>query len=101
MLAHPGGDSAVVVDEERPSIGGYPHLPTWGQEALLCLVLGLGGAVGGRLGRLGVGERVLHSPPHLDVVGGLERTWKKRKKMQCNIFRAVRVKEEDEEKPQS
>lgn len=76
MLAHPGGDSAVVVDEERPSIGGYPHLPAWGQEALLCLVLGLGGAVRRRLGRLWVGERVLYSPPHLDVVGSLEPKWK-------------------------
>ena len=72
MFAHPGGDSAVVVDEERPSVGGYPHLPARGQEALLCLGLRLGGAVGGRLGRLRVGERVLYSPPRLDVVGSLE-----------------------------
>ncbi len=76
VLAHPGGGSAVVVNKERPSIGGYPHLPARGQEALLCLVLRLGGAVGRRLGRLRVGERVLYSPPHLDVVGSLEPKWK-------------------------
>lgn len=67
-----------MVDEERPSIGGDPHLPTWRQEALLCLVLRLGGAVGRRLGRLRVGECVFYSPPHLDVVGSLEQ-----KCMQC------------------
>lgn len=64
-----------MVDEERPSIRGYPHLPARGQEALLCLVLRLGGAVGRWLGRLWVGERVLYSPPHLDVVGSLEQKW--------------------------
>lgn len=73
MSAHPGGGSAVVVDEERPPIGGYPHLPARGEEALLGLVLGFGGAVGGRLGRLWVGEGVLHGPSHLDVVGTLEQ----------------------------
>lgn len=24
---YPGGDPAVVINEERPSIGGDPHLP--------------------------------------------------------------------------
>lgn len=76
MLSHPGGGSAVVVDEERPSIGGYPHLPARRQEALLRLVLRLGGAVGRRLGRLWVGECVFYSPPHLDVVGSLEQKCK-------------------------
>lgn len=68
----PGGGPAVVIDEEGPTVGRYPHLPARGQEALLGLVLGLGGAVRGGLRRLRVGERVLHRPPHLDVVGSLE-----------------------------
>lgn len=71
--SHPSGCSAVVIDEKGSSIGGYPHLPAWGQEALLCFVLRFGGAVRGRLRRLWVGECVLYSPPHLDVVGSLER----------------------------
>ena len=74
VASHPGCDLAVVVYEEGPPVGGYPHLPARGQEALLDLVLGLGGAVGGRLGRLGVGEGVLHRPTHLDVAGPLRQT---------------------------
>ena len=62
-----------MVDEEGPSVGRYPHLPARREEALLGLVLGLGGAVGRRLGGLGVGHRVFDHPPHLDVVGALKR----------------------------
>lgn len=65
-----------MVDEERPSIGGYPHLPAWWEEALLGLVLGFGRAVGRWLGRLRVGECVLHSSSHLDVVGTLQGSGK-------------------------
>lgn len=43
--SHPSGGSAVVVDEERPTVGGDAHLPAWRQEALLRLVLRLGRAV--------------------------------------------------------
>lgn len=71
--AHPGGGPRVVVDEEGPAVGRYPHLPAGGQEALRALVLGLGRAVGRRLGRLRVRDGVLHRPPDLDVVGSLER----------------------------
>lgn len=71
MLAHPGGGPAVVVDEERPSVWSYSHLPSWGQEALLGLVLRLWGAVRGRLGRLRIRKCVFHSPPYLNVVGSL------------------------------
>lgn len=71
VLAHPGGGPAVVVDEERPSVWSYSHLPSWGQEALLGLVLRLWGAVRGRLGRLRVRKCVFHSPPYLNVVGSL------------------------------
>lgn len=60
-----------MVDEEGPPVGGYPHLPARGQEALLGLVLGLGGAVGRGLRRLGVGQRVFDGPSRLDVVGSL------------------------------
>lgn len=71
MLAHPGRCSAVVINEKWPSIGGDPHLPARGQKALLCFVLGFGRTVRGWLRRLGVGEGVLHSPSHLDIVGSL------------------------------
>lgn len=77
-VTHPGGGSAVVVDEERPSVGGYPHLPARRQEALLGLVLRLGWAVGRRLRGLRVGEGVFHCPPRLDVVGPLnEKKWQR------------------------
>ena len=74
MLLHRGCDHAVLVYREGPSVGGYPHLPAGGRESLLGLVLWLGGAVGGRLGGLGVGEGVLHRPTHLDVAGPLRQT---------------------------
>lgn len=72
MLANPGGGSAVVVNEKGSSIWGYSHLPAWRQEALLGLVLGFGGAVGGQLRSLRIGKSVLHRPPYLNVVGSLE-----------------------------
>lgn len=81
-----------MIDEEGSSVGSYPHLPAWGQEALLCFVLRFGGAVRRRLRRLWVGERVLDSPPHLDVVGSLEQKEKPyffqfylNKKLQANM----------------
>lgn len=73
--SHPGGGSAVVVDEERPSIWGNPHLPARGQEALLRLVLRLRWAIRRWLRGLWVGEGVFHRPPHLDVVGALQQVW--------------------------
>lgn len=73
VSSHPGGCSAVVIDEKGTSIGGYPHLPAWGQEALFRFMLRFGGAVRRWLRRLRVGERVLYGPPHLDVVRSLEQ----------------------------
>lgn len=73
VSSHPGGCSAVVIDEKGTSVGSYPHLPAWGQEALLRFMLRLGRAVRRRLRRLRVGERVLYGPPHLDVVCSLEQ----------------------------
>lgn len=73
VSSHPGGCSAVVIDEKGTSVGSYPHLPARGQEALLRFMLRLGRAVRRRLRRLRVGERVLYGPPHLDVVCSLEQ----------------------------
>ena len=69
-----GCDPEVVVDEDGPAVEGEQNLLAGGQEVLVGLGIWLGGAEGGRLGRLGVGEGVLHRPTHLDVAGPLRQT---------------------------
>lgn len=70
--SYPRGGFGVVVDEEGPAVGRYPHLPARREEALSNFMLWFRGVVRGGLWRLGVGEGVLHCPAHRGVLHTLQ-----------------------------
>lgn len=71
--SYPCSGSAVVVNEERPTIGRYSHFPSRGQEALICFMLGFRWAVGRRLRGLRVGKCVLYGSPYRGIIGSLQQ----------------------------
>ncbi len=67
------GDFAVVVDEERPSIGAILISHPGGRKIWFALCWDFGWAVGRRLRGLRVGKRVLYGSPYLGVIGSLQK----------------------------
>lgn len=68
---YPRRGLCVVVNEEGPAVGRYPHLPAGRQEALCDFVLWFGGVVRWWLWGLWVGKGIFHSPTYGWVLGAL------------------------------